>query len=170
MDSKGTEIFCTHCGKRWNLNEDGSLQATTGDTEFSHIPDWYKWERECVREELENETYNLETDVKISMMVDYKAIYNVGEGKLIHNNNGFNLTGCNNKLKYEQGPLSSYGLYADYYWYQIADVICIGNKDALYYCFPKDNISVAKARMAAEELYKLTRERKRNKNRVNSDM
>jgi hypothetical protein len=104
-------------------------------------------------------------------MVDYKAIYNVGEGKLIHNNNGFSLVGCNGRLNYEQSPLSSYGLYADYYWYQIADVICIGNKDALYYCFPKDNIPVAKARMAAEELYKLTRERKRA-NRVlkNSEM
>ncbi|MBR2012829.1 MAG: hypothetical protein IJ995_01250 [Clostridia bacterium] len=27
MASKGTELFCTACGKRWNLNEDGSLSA-----------------------------------------------------------------------------------------------------------------------------------------------
>lgn len=170
MLGKGIHLTCENCGEKWELTPLGELKSVSGKTTFSHIPDWYKWERECVREELENETYKLETDVKISMMVDYKAIYNVGEGKLIHNNNGFNLTGCNNKLKYEQGPLSSYGLYADYYWYQIADVICIGNKDVLYYCFPKENISVAKARMATEELYKLTREKKRNKNRVNSDM
>lgn len=95
------------------------------------------------------------------MMVDYKAIYNVGEGTLSHNNKGFMLTGCNGKLSYEQSPLSSYGLYADYYWYQIADVICIGNKDVLYYCFPKGNVPVAKARLAAEELYKITKEKKR---------
>lgn len=170
MLGKGIHLTCENCGGKWELTPLGELKSVSGKTTFSHIPDWYKWERKCVREELENETYKLETDVKISMMVDYKAIYNVGEGKLIHNNNGFNLTGCNNKLKYEQSPLSSYGLYADYYWYQIADVICIGNKDVLYYCFPKENISVAKARMATEELYKLTREKKRNKNRVNSDM
>lgn len=170
MVGKGVHLTCENCGGKWELTSLGELKSVSGKTTFSHIPDWYKWERECVREELENQTYKLETDVKISMMVDYKAIYNVGEGKLLHNNNGFNLTGCNNKLKYEQGPLSSYGLYADYYWYQIADVICIGNKDVLYYCFPKENISVAKARMATEELYKLTREKKRNKNRVNSDM
>ncbi len=163
MVGKGIHLTCENCGKKWELTPLGELKAVSGKATFSHIPDWYKWERACVREELENETYNLKTDVKISMMVDYKAIYNVGEGTLTHSNNGFTLTGCNNKLNYEQGPLSSYGLYADYYWYQIADVICIGNKDALYYCFPKDNISVAKARMAAEELYKLTREKKRTK-------
>lgn len=170
MLGKGIHLTCESCGEKWELTTLGELKSASGKTTFSHIPDWYKWERACVREELENEEYNLEADVKISMMVDYKAIYNVGEGKLIHNKNGFTLTGCNDKLNYEQGPLSSYGLYADYYWYQISDVICIGNKDALYYCFPKNNIPVAKARMATEELYKLTREKKRNENKVNSEI
>ena len=170
MVGKGIHLTCESCGEKWELTPLGELKSVSGKTTFSHIPDWYKWERACVREEFENEEYNLEADVKISMMVDYKAIYNVGEGKLIHNKNGFTLTGCNDKLNYEQGPLSSYGLYADYYWYQISDVICIGNKDALYYCFPKNNIPVAKARMATEELYKLTREKKRNKNKVNSEI
>ena len=35
-------------------------------------------------------------------------------------------------------------------------MISIGDKDGLYYCFPKDKtIPVAKARLATEELYKL---------------
>ena len=46
MASKGTEIFCEECGKRWNLNEDGTLAALEGETEFSHVPDWFEWERE----------------------------------------------------------------------------------------------------------------------------
>ncbi len=170
MVGEGIHLTCESCGRKWEMTPLGELKSLSGETTFSHIPDWYRWERKCVREELENEAYNLKADVKISMMVDYKAIYNVGEGTLTHNNNGFSLTGCNNKLNYEQGPLSSYGLYADYYWYQISDVICIGNKDALYYCFPKENIPVAKARMATEELYKLTKERKRTKISSKSDL
>ena len=39
-------------------------------------------------------------------------------------------------------------------------MICIGNHDALYYCFPKDGDVVAKTRLAAEELYKLKKRRK----------
>ena len=39
-------------------------------------------------------------------------------------------------------------------------MICIGNKDALYYCFPKGGDCVAKTRMATEELYKLKKRRR----------
>ena len=51
-------------------------------------------------------------------------------------------------------------MYADYYWYEIADTICIGNNDVLYYCFPKGGDVVAKTRMATEEMYKLYKSRK----------
>ena len=157
---KGTTLTCGHCGKVWEMDTLGQLKARTGETEYSHIPDWYAWQRDEVRRELEQGTYAMEADVDIGMMVDYKAIYMVGEGHLSHGQEGFRLEGCGGKLSYEQGPLACYGLYADYYWYSIADVICIGNADALYYCFPKGNTSVAKTRMAVEELYKLKKQRK----------
>ncbi len=164
-EGKGTKFTCKHCGKEWELTEYGELKSIGFTSRFSHIPDWYEWERNCVKEELESDTYRLETDVKIGMMVDYKAIYTVGEGHLIHDNSGFTLTGCDGKLNYSQNPLASYGLYADYFWYELGDVICIGNKDALYYCFPQNNTPVAKARLATEELYKLTREKRKIKNK-----
>ena len=160
MLGKGITITCSHCKKVWEMDTLGQLKALEGETEFSHIPDWYAWERSEVRKELEEGTYSLETDVDIGVMVDYKAIYMVGEGHLSHSQEGFHLTGCDGKLEYSQGALSCYSLYADYYWYSIADVICIGNADALYYCFPKDGTSVAKTRMAAEELYKMKKVRK----------
>ena len=160
MEGKGTGITCHACGKHWEMDELGQLKASEGETEFSHIPDWYAWERRQVRKALEDGTYGLETDVKIGMMVDYKNIYMVGDGHLSHGEHGFRLTGCDGKLNYEQGPLTCYSLYADYNWYEIGDVICIGNKDALYYCFPKDAASVAKTRIATEELYKMKKVRR----------
>ena len=155
---KGVMLTCKNCGAEYTLDEYGYL--TADKPAFTHIPDWYAWQRQMVREELEKGTYKLETDVDIAMLVDTKALYMVGEGKLIHDENGFRLTGCDGKLDYSQGPLSCYGLYSDYYWYEIGDVICIGNKDALYYCFPKDNTPVAKTRLATEELYKLKKRKK----------
>ena len=158
MEGKGTGITCHHCAKHWEMDEYGQLAASDGNTEYPHIPDWYAWERSEVKKELEDGTYRLDTDVTIGMMVDYKAIYMVGEGHLTHSAEGFKLTGCDGKLNYEQGPLACYGLYSDYFWYEIGDVICIGNQDALYYCFPK-KADVAKTRMAVEELYKLKKRR-----------
>ena len=160
MSGQGTYLTCGHCGKAWEMDVFGQMKALEGETEFPHIPDWYAWERAEVRRELEEGTYSLETDVDIGMMVDFKAIYMVGSGHLSHLEEGFRLVGCDGKLEYTQGPLSCYGLYADYYWYSIADVICIGNSDALYYCFPKDGTPVAKTRMAVEELYKIKKLRK----------
>ena len=162
MMGKGTDITCKHCGKVYTLTEAGFLSAKEGDTRFDHIPDWYKWERDEARKELENDTYNLDIDVEIGMLVDFKAIYMIGDGHLTHNQSGFRLTSNDGQLDYTQVPQASYSLYADYFWYEIGDVICIGNRDILYYCFPKDKtIPVAKARLATEELYKLKSTRRR---------
>ena len=163
MEGKGTKLLCHHCKKEYEMDIYGSLKASNGETEFSHIPDWYAWQRQEVRKEILEGSYKLETDVDIGVLVDYKAIYMVGEGKLTHTPEGFELIGCNGKLNYTQKAMASYSLYSDYYWYEIGDVICIGNNDILYYCFPKcEGDVVAKARIAAEEIYKIGRE-KRNK-------
>lgn len=156
---QGTGLTCTACGKHYELTPLGRIEASDGVTEFPHIPDWFAWEREQVRQELLDNTYRLDTEVEIAMMVDYKAIYKVGEGRLTHDRSGFTLTGCGGRLHYTQTPQSCYGLYADYYWYELGDIICIGNNDRLYYCFPKGQVPVAKTRLAAEELYKLYKAR-----------
>ena len=154
---KGVTLTCENCGKVYELTETGFMQAREGETEFPHIPDWFAWERACVREELENGSYKLDVDVEIGIMADYKMLYKVGDGKLTHDTSGFTLTGCEGKLHYTQSPLASYGLNADYYWYEIGDIISIGDRKRLYYCFPKTRNVVTKARFAAEELYKLVK-------------
>ena len=160
-EGKGIMLTCKNCGKVYELTEQGFLRATDGDSAFTHVPDWYRWQRQQVQQQLLEGTYKLDVPVRIGMMVDYRAIYMVGEGRLVHDENGFQLTGCDGKLSYTQGPMACYGLYADYYWYEIGDMICIGNRDALYYCFPQDGGDVvAKTRLAQEELYKLKKRRK----------
>ena len=160
MEGKGIHLTCHSCGKQYELTPLGELKAVEGETEFSHIPDYYAWERAQVRHALKEGTYRLDTEVDIGILVDFKHIYMVGSGRLTHDETGFRLTGCDGRLDYTHSPKSSYGLYADYYWYEIGDVICIGTGDCLYYCFPKDATPVAKTRLAAEELYKLVKARK----------
>ena len=109
-----------------------------------------------MRREIEKNTYELDLEVSIYMIVDTKCVYRVGDGRLRHTSEGFHLTGCDGKLDYRQLPQASYSLYSDFYWYEIGDMISIGNEKVQYYCFPKNNENiVARARLAAEELYKL---------------
>ena len=153
---KGTTLTCKKCGKRYTLTEDGFMKAESGETEFSHIPDCYRWQRDCVKKEIETGEYKLEEEVYIYMLIDTKCVYKVGEGVLTHTKDGFSLIGCDGQLRYTQAPELSYSLYSDVYWYEIGDVISIGTPKVLYYCIPKTAKDiVAKARIAAEEIYKL---------------
>ncbi len=153
---RGIYLTCEACGAKYELTEQGVMKSVSGETLLNHIPDWYLWERKCVRQELEAGTYRLDVDVDIYMLVNTKCVFNVGTGRLVHTAEGFHLTGCDGELDYKQSPHSSYGLYSDFYWYEIGDMICIGDEKMQYYCFPKNagNV-VAKTRLAAEELYKM---------------
>ncbi len=173
MKGKGISLKCTNCGAEYELTEFGKLRQiktpaqssdqasgrTAADSiTFEHIPDWYAWEREEVRKEIESGIYCMKEKSDIIMLVNTDAVYRVGEGILRHDINGFHLTGCEGKLNYHQIPERSYSLYSDYFWYEIGDMISIGTPKIQYYCFPKnENAIVAKARLAAEELFKLSR-------------
>ena len=161
MHGEGVTISCKRCGLSYALDEYGYLTAESGEPKFDHIPSWYAWQREEVKRELTDGSYRLDVPVDIMMTVDTCGLYHIGEGRLVHTVDGFKLEGCDGKLHYEQKPLASYSLYSDFNWYEVGDVISIGNGEAQYYCFPKTNRDVvAKARLAAEELYRIVKNKK----------
>lgn len=157
MEGKGIHITCKACGKKWEMDEYGQLSALSGETEFSHIPSWYDWERECVRKEIENGEYLLDTEVDIAVQVNLDGVCMIGPGRLVHNTEGFCLTSDDGQLDYSQSATASYTIYSDYYWYERGDVIGIGDTEYSYFCIVKDNVSVTKARLAAEEIYKIAK-------------
>lgn len=162
MEGKGIHLTCHACGKQWTMDEYGQMGANEGDTEYPHIPDWYRWQRECVRKELEDGTYLLDTDVEIAVQVNLDGVCMIGDGHLTHDLDGFHLTGAEGMLNYRQSAVFSHTLYSDYYWYEIGDVIGIGDNEFSYFCFPKGEVSVTKARLATEELYKMKKKRRCN--------
>lgn len=161
MEGKGIHLTCHACGKKWEMDEYGQMHALEGETEYPHIPDWYSWERECVRKELEDGTYLLDVDVDIAVQVNLDGVCLIGSGHLTHDLNGFHLTSDDGQLDYSQSPVASHTLYSDYYWYEMGDIIGIGNNEFSYFCFPKTETSVSKARLATEELYKMLKARRR---------
>lgn len=160
MEGKGIYISCKNCNAKYELTKYGFLKAIDCKEVFNHIPSWYKWERDCVKNEILANTYNEEIKVAIFILLDYKKIYKVGEGILKHSISGFELTGPDG-LHYFQKPIDTYSLYSDFYWYEIGDVVCIGNFKMRYYCVPLDKKDiVAKLRLATEEIYKITKNSK----------
>ena len=157
MLGKGIEINCSACGASYELSEYGELIAKENTEEsFTHVPDWYKWEREEVKKEIESGEYGLDTPVDIWISVDTKGVYGVGSGRLIHTTEGFKLTSDDGEINYEQKPLHSHSICSDFNFYERGDIIALSGTECIYYCFPKDQKNpVAKARLAAEEIYKI---------------
>ena len=168
MASKGAEIFCTECGKRWHLNEDGTLSALEGETEFSRIPDWFLWEREQVRLQIEKGVYYFEDEVDVYSMPRAWNFKHLGDGRLIHDpENGFTLTGFHNGAEYRihRSPLQTNSLHIEYDYCYIKpfDCVDISTENDSFTCYPKNRTDVVtKLGFATEILYeKHMAERKR---------
>lgn len=161
MASEGDTLYCKACTHRFVLDETGHMIAKDSDARFSHIPDWYRYQRECVKREIDAGEYGTESKVELYMTVDYKCVYKVGQGSLLHNENGFVLKNEAGEVLYEQKPLYSHSVCADFFWYEKGDAIGIGPKGMTYYCLLEDKWKVGKVRLATEELYKKLHKRQK---------
>lgn len=169
MASAGTEIFCTACNKRWNLNEDGTLGAREGETEFSRVPDWFLWEREQVKAEIERGTYSFSDDVDVYSQPRCWKFEHLGAAKLYHDaENGFVLEGEYNKAPYRvhRAPLQSNSLHIEYDWCYVKpfDCVDISTETDSFFCYPKKTDVVTKLAFATEIIYEM-HARKRAKSR-----
>lgn len=102
MEGKGTRLICKECGKSYEMGIYGRLKAAAGETEFPHIPHWFAWQREHVKRQIIEKAYRMEWDVEIGILTDYKALYMIGDGKLVHDMNGFHLLNADGKVDYNQ--------------------------------------------------------------------
>ncbi len=158
MDSKGSELFCEACGKRWHLGEDSVLSAMEGETEFPHIPDWFLWEREKVKEEIEGGTYTFSDTVEVYSLPRCRRFEALGKATLTHDEqNGFVLEGFYRGQKYriERAPLQTNSLHVEYDFPHIKpfDCVDISTEDDSFYCFPEKQNVVTKLAFATEIIY-----------------
>jgi DNA-directed RNA polymerase subunit RPC12/RpoP len=162
MDSDKDKIWCKACGKTYVMDYYGKLSATEGVTEFSHIPDWYEFERNQVKEQILNGTYYFEDEVRIDSLPNAKGYIDLGDGHLVHDLNGFVLTGFEKgkPLHLVKEPLSLYGLHIEYDYFKKGDCIDLSTLNDTYYIYPKNKKNVVtKLHFAVEELYKIEKEK-----------
>jgi len=149
-------LECTSCGKKWNLDELGHLKAQEGETYFSHIPDWYEWERSNVRKEVENGTYSFECRTHVDILPKDRYIP-IGKATLTHNMEGFTLKGEHDGKSYEvKWPAAElYSCHIEYeYLGKYGDCVDLNTLTDTFYIYPEDCLfSVTKFALATEELY-----------------
>ena len=159
MNSEGAEIFCEECGKRWTLLEDGSLSANSGETEFSHVPDWFRWEYEQVKAEIERGEYSFFDEVEIYSQPGCYSFPYLGRGTLTHNEqDGFIVRGHYNGEDFciHRTPIQSSGLHVEYDFGKIKphrDCVDVSTEKDSFYCYPSRPNTITKLAFATEILY-----------------
>lgn len=158
MGSAGSELFCTACGKRWNWREDGYLEALDGETEFDHIPDWFAWERQQVKEQIERGEYSFSDEVEVYSLPRTFRYIPLGKAKLTHDaENGFILEGTYRGEKYyiQRMPLQINSLHVEYDFGFLdkADCFDISTENDSFYCVPTYKDCITKLAFATEEIY-----------------
>ena len=159
MSTEGCQIRCNACEKSWTMLENGELSADCGATEFSHIPDWYEWERKNVRREVENETYDSGLlPVRVDSLPNAKKFIHLGEGIMRHDMNGFSVWGTDwegSPFEMVKPVASLYSCHIEYeYLGKYGDCVDLNTLEDTWYIYPHDcDFSVTKMALATEELY-----------------
>ena len=155
--SEGTKLWCEACGAIWEMDTLSRLHGVNTDAGFSHIPDWYRWEREEVRKEVEAGTYHFEDDVRIEEYYSTRVGFqNIGEARVTHDENGFTFTGeANGKPFNLHKPVSSmYSVHIEYDFLKRGDAFDIADKNTSYFMYLKNAENyLTKMHFATEELY-----------------
>lgn len=158
MASAGAELYCTACGKRWVWEESGSLRALEGETEFDHIPDWFNWERQQVRRQIEEGKYFFREEVEVHSLPHIFRYVPLGKATLTHDpEKGFTLQGHYRGQDYyiHRQCAQTNSLHVEYDFGPLGkrDCLDISTEDDSFYCIPTSPDVITKLAFATEELY-----------------
>ena len=154
----GSKLICGSCGKTYEFCENGAISALNGKTEFPHVPDWYEWERSCVRDEILAGKYKIEDDVDVDSLPNSKGFINLGKGHFIHDENGLKVTfNENGKEKtFIKTVSENYSCHIEFEYNNKGDSVSFSKDDDTYYFFfEKLKNVIVKIHFAVEELFKL---------------
>ena len=169
MSSSGINLKCDACGATWEMNKYGQLHCLNKKETFTHIPDWYEWERANVRKEVEAGTYDSgELKCHVNSLPNAKKFIFLGNGTLRHDMNGFVCKGVDvdgDPFEMIKPVESLYSTHIEYnYLNKFGDCVDLNTNNDTWYIYPEGNkFSVTKFALATEELYQYNQRKLKEK-------
>lgn len=159
MNSDRTQLWCGHCGTRWEMDVFGRLHCLNAPDHFQSVPDWYCWERENVRQEVAEGSYAFEDTVRLERIVSAKTGFEVlGTVKLTHGVDGFRMEGKldnGEPFAFHRSTASMMSCHIEYDFKGRGDAIDLATLHDTYFAFPQTAYNVlTKLHFATEELHK----------------
>ncbi|MBR6404489.1 MAG: cytosine permease [Eubacterium sp.] len=161
MITAGARIKCASCGAEYEMDELGTLHKIKGDDgrDSLYIPEWYDWERQCVNEEIDEGGYHLDIRVRIEALPNSFNFVDCGEGRLVHDANGFDLTFYNYRTDKTDtlhfAPKSTISIHTEYDYRGKGQCVTLSTFDDTFFIYPlEDGFNATKIQFATEYLAK----------------
>ncbi|MBO4667104.1 MAG: hypothetical protein J5666_03135, partial [Bacilli bacterium] len=148
-----------HCGVTYDYLENGELKCLDGESKFTYPSNWYKWEKECVRQEVIDGTYHFEDDVRVEKLLGAGIGFVPQEGHyhLEHTiGDGVVCKGLDNDFKFVRPSLQSYAIHIEYSYLDRGSFIELADMHDTYFVYPLNKASnLTKIHFAVECIYDL---------------
>ena len=165
MSSETHFLKCNHCGVTYDYREDGLLECVNAEGKFTHVSKWYKWEKECVKQEVKNGTYHFEDDVRVEKLLGAGIGFVAQEGRyhLTHDiEEGFNVKGLDNDFTFHRSSLQSYAIHIEYNFEDRGAFLELADNHDTYFIYPLNKPQqLTKIHFAVEHIYDLMKEKLR---------
>lgn len=161
IEGNGNLIKCNSCNETYEIDELSILHSLKGDTKFTNISDWFLWQKQVVKENIEENTLNETFPVKISKLINskYGFDHNFAKGYATLNNHGVfikakvNETQEDFEFEYNEKMNSTIHLTFDVKGCK-ESAFEVHNATDSYLVYPLDKTSIVKVRFAIEEAHK----------------
>jgi len=161
MQSKGADLMCTACGKVWNMDEYGRLNASDKNTEFPHIPDWFEFERAETIKQIKSDSYELNEKVSIRALPNEKGFAEMGDGMVTQDKNGFMLKFNESSETIFFSVKKMFSVHIEFDYKGTGDCIVLSTKNCCYYLYfyNEKDVNVTKIQFAAEYFHSELKQR-----------
>ena len=157
MSSESHYLKCNHCGIIYDYLENGQLKCTNGDTIHDWPSKWYKWEKECVKQEVLKGTYHFEDDVRVEKLLGAKIGFVPLEGKyhLTHDiNEGIIAKGVDNDFIFKRSSMQSFAIHIEYNFEDRGAFLELADANDTYFVYPLNKANnLTKIHFAVECIY-----------------
>ena len=163
MSSETHFLKCNHCGVTYDYLENGELKRVDGEGKFNYPSTWYKWEKECVKNEVNEGTYRFNDTVRVEKLLGAGIgfVPQEGEYQLTHTiDEGIVVKGVDNDFSFTRSPLQSYALHIEYQYLDRGSFLELADMKDTYFIYPLNKASnLTKIHFAVECIYDYLKEK-----------
>ncbi len=158
IEGINNQIHCRNCNATYEIDELSILKNINGETIFDSISDWYTWQRDSVKQAIQDGSYSITFPIKISRLLNSKLGFDhdfatgiahqdekgiIIDGKTTKDNEDFH-------FEYNKKLNSTVHLTFDVKGCQ-ESAFEVHNEQESFLIYPQDETPIVKIRYAVEE-------------------